>query len=72
MILHTLNRVLTAAQSFEIDCLQVGKASLPDDVNRVESKQLKGSFVLQVSSAEDVSTPSKGALNTSKQRCNPA
>ena len=48
--------------------LQIGKASLPDDINRTDSKQLKGPHVLQVTAIEDVSTPSKGATSASKQR----
>ena len=47
---------------------QIGKASLPDDINRADSKQLKGPHVLQVTAIEDVSTPLKGATTTSKQR----
>jgi len=31
-----------------LSALQYGKASLPDDVNRADSKPLKGPFVLQV------------------------
>ena len=43
--------------------LQIGKASLPDDINRVASTNLKGPCVLQLVAADDVSQPAKGVAS---------
>ena len=50
-------------------CLQFGQPQLPDGINRADSLSLKGTHVLQITSSEDVSKPSKG-IGTSSHRCN--
>lgn len=49
------------------DLRKFGRPQLPDDINRVDSSSLKGAHVLQVTSCEDVSKPSKG-VGTSTHR----
>ena len=47
--------------------LQFGEPQLPDGINRADSLSLKGAHVLQITSSEDVSKPSKG-VGTSTHR----
>ena len=47
---------------------QVGERALPADINSLDAQPLKGPFVLQVTSAEDITKAPKGGGNNSKHR----